>query len=162
MIYAYLLSVILIIVGIMNSDAFRKLVRSAPSSTIFFHRTNSIFATTTPKSIRRLSTSGLSLSKMRNVPIGTTSKAFGNRAFRLATALCALSASTTSAAPAVAPVEYFRKDYKPLPYSTDEIHMDFKLGLAESTLTTKNMIKRTSMTVEDLTFDGEHTHARTD
>lgn len=158
MIYAYLLTVLFVVVGIMSSNAFRKLIRSTPSSTVF--RRNTVFATLTARSIRGLSTSRLPLSKMWNFPIFTGSMPRGNRAIKLAAALYALSASTTtSAAPAVAPVEYFRKDYKPLPYSTDEIHMDFKLGLEESTLTTKNMIKRTSMTVEDLTFDGNYVYA---
>ena len=165
MIYAYLFCVFLIVIGIMSSGAFRKISRSTVHSPIYrrmgtITSTNpaALSATVAVKSARCWGTTRLPLSNPSYTYVGT-------RAVKLATALCMLSSiSTASAAPAVAPVEYFRKDYKPLPYSTDEIHMDFKLGLVESTLTTRNMVRRNLKdleTMEDLTFDGKCIHRYT-
>ena len=66
-------------------------------------------------------------------------------------------ASMTSSSPINTPVEYFRLDYKPLPYKVPEIFLDFKLGLSESIVTTKSKIQRVSSEVEDLFLNGEDT-----
>ena len=150
MIYAYLLCIFIVLLGIMSSGAFRRLAKSATATA--FTR-NNLHAR--PSTAAAAAAASVNLNRHTSLAkVGTTR---GSRAMRLATALYALSASSTTAAPAVAPVEYFRKDYKPLPYSTEEIYMDFHLGLAESTLTTKNAIKRSSIAVEDLVFNGEDT-----
>lgn len=65
--------------------------------------------------------------------------------------------SLATAAITTPPVEYFRSDYKPLPYKVPNVFMDFKLGLSESFVTTRSKIQRVSATVEDLNFDGEDT-----
>ena len=79
-----------------------------------------------------------------------------NNGAKMLTMSMALAAfSMTSAAPAVTPVEYFRKDYSPLPYTTTDIYMDFQLGLEESEVTTRSTIRRTQGVKEDLRFDGE-------
>jgi aminopeptidase N len=80
----------------------------------------------------------------------------GTRA--LSFALAALS--TSASAPVTVttkPVEYFRKDYKPLPFKAPEIYMDLKLGLSDTTVTTKTTIERVASAGEDLVFNGEET-----
>ena len=71
------------------------------------------------------------------------------------------SASTSTAAAAAAlapaPVEIFRRDYAPPDYTIPNMHMTFKLGAAETVVTTVQSITRSADAAadSDLVFDGE-------
>lgn len=59
-----------------------------------------------------------------------------------------------------APIEYFRKDYKPSAYLVDKIYLDFDLSASETNVVNKmNMVvtenSKTSGTFADIVFDGE-------
>ena len=69
------------------------------------------------------------------------------------------AASTSSAATEVsssAPIEYFRRDYKPSNYSVPEINLDFQLSDSETIVTsTSSVVQQSSLEGCDLTLDGE-------
>lgn len=70
----------------------------------------------------------------------------------------ALHASTTAMfapAAAVQPLEHFRADYKPSPYTITEISMEFDLHATETVICTMNTIHRVAEAPTDLVLDGE-------
>mmetsp|Transcript_6581 Transcript_6581/g.9655 ORF Transcript_6581/g.9655 Transcript_6581/m.9655 type:complete len:984 (-) Transcript_6581:270-3221(-) len=59
------------------------------------------------------------------------------------------------------PVEFFRKDYAPLPYLVSKIHMDFYIENGKTTVTSKMFIKSNPKVgdyeAQDLVLDGDET-----
>ena len=104
-----------------------------------------------------LSTSALRLNRAHS-EFSVANTHHSRKKAKMFTMALAMLSTMVSAGPVVTPVEYFRLDYKPLPYTTSDVYMDFKLGLAESTVTTKSTISRTSSNVEDLVFNGKQFH----
>lgn len=80
----------------------------------------------------------------------------GGSAFSSSSSSVCLSTATAAAdtATAEAPIEYFRKDYAPLPYTVEKVRMDFSIGDSSTTVTTELDLALLSETTS-ITLDGD-------
>ena len=76
----------------------------------------------------------------------------------------ALNSAVAQQAETAAPVEIFRKDYKPLPHTVSKIHMDFVIREGKTTVTSELHIQPnpaiSNPSAEDLVLDGDETSVK--
>jgi aminopeptidase N len=81
--------------------------------------------------------------------------------FTSSTGTCSATETDTGECPAKsAPVEYFRSDYKPSPYSISQINLDFQLNETETVVTSKlsmvfNLKDTSNGMFDDIVLNGE-------
>ena len=121
------------------------------------HQTRSLASLASSLSSRRVAAAA-SATNFQCAWLSTRGGSSSSVATTTSTALNSAVAATEEAA---APVEIFRKDYKPLEHIVSKVNMDFKISDGQTTVTTELFIEANpnveEMTNEPLVLDGDET-----